>query len=166
MPPEDRRIKVMVLSASLGKGGTERVFSLLLERFDRSVFAPELAVLTPPIAYPVPPDVQVHVLSERPEPAADIELPIDRAVIARFGAEASWTQLVVGRLVDLVSERRPDVILASPMSAAYFAMSATALFPAGTRLVAVAGGMTSTWLRGRPDREFVHALMRATINSV
>ncbi len=163
MDDAGRKIKVMVLSASLGKGGTERVFSLLLERLDRGRFAPELAVFAPPISYDVPEDVLVSLLSERVAPEFSVHINASDECIARDREGLEWMGATAARLTELVREREPDVILASPLWASIMALIASAGFPPSTRLVNIAGAPPSAWLSEHPQRELFSELIRTRL---
>lgn len=154
----------MVLSASLGKGGTERVFSLLLERFNREVFAPELALFDHPIAYPIPDDVPVHVLSERPMAASRIVVPVPPELATRFADDCAWIGDAAARLAELVQERQPDVIVVSPAWASIMALVASVRFPESTRLINIVGGMTSYWLSENHHKDLFAYLISELFN--
>lgn len=61
----ERKISVMVVSATLATGGAQRFTSTLLTHLNRERFAPSLALLRDDIGYPLAPDVPVHHLAYR-----------------------------------------------------------------------------------------------------
>ncbi len=56
---------LLIIIPSLTNGGAERIVSLLLQNFNRSLLAPKLVVFTNDITYSVPADVQIINLNKK-----------------------------------------------------------------------------------------------------
>lgn len=93
--PEGGRLRVLLVSHSLGGGGAERFAATLAARLDRERFRPAVCVATDGGAYPVPADVPVTDLGYR----GLRDLP---------GA--------VVRLARHLRRERPDVVLSNVLS--------------------------------------------------
>jgi len=157
-------LRVMVLAGSLGKGGTERVFSLLLEHFDRQRFAPELAIFDLPIAYDLPADVPVNVLSRRAAARSPLVAKVSPELQLTDQDALAWMGDAAAKLAELVNERRPDVIVASPLWASIMALIALERFPENTRLVNIAGAPPTFWLSDHPQRELFSYILQENLN--
>ncbi len=87
-----RRATVLFVVPTLGLGGVERALSSVLERIDRTRFAPSLCVLG--------------------GDTDDVPVPADVTVV-KLGRESRWSFLrVVGRLRRVIKRTRPDAIVA------------------------------------------------------
>jgi glycosyltransferase involved in cell wall biosynthesis len=107
-----RRAPVLFVLPNFAGGGAERVALTLLERLDRTAFAPELAVLDPqgPLRPLVPADVTLHEIGR---PRLRHALPA---------------------LVRLIRRRRPALVFATQGYLNLALLAARPLLPGGTRL--------------------------------
>jgi glycosyltransferase involved in cell wall biosynthesis len=108
-----QRKKILFLIPSLGGGGAQRVFSILLRHLDRSVFEPHLAVLedSGPFIGDIPEDVVVHNL------------------------KSSRVRYALPGIVRLTWKLRPHTILSTMGHLNTMLLASKPLLPGGTRLV-------------------------------
>jgi len=90
-------LRLLLVSHSLSGGGAERFAANLLGALDRHLFAPEIALATPRITYPVPADVPVHSLG--------------------YGGLATLPR-TIARLRRRIAAVRPGVVLSNVLSTA------------------------------------------------
>ncbi len=164
MSEGDGRIRVMALAASLGKGGAERVLSLLVENLDRSKFSAEFTIFDGPVEYTLPDDVPLHVLAERPPASTDLSLDVPQRLAVEHAGSILWMETHAAKLAELVRERRPDIVISSPVWASIMAGVASAGFPAGTKLVNRGDAPPSAWLQDSPTRDLFSHLITQHFN--
>lgn len=100
MAPKSR-LKVLVVSNSLGEGGAQRVTSTLLGALSRERFEPHLCLIKNKVTFPLPADVPVEVFTDLSDQ------PIARAAMRR-----PWiVPAALSRLTRHIDELRPDVVL-------------------------------------------------------
>ena len=106
------RKKLLLLIPSLGGGGAERVFSILLRHLDRTLFEPHLALLRGENVYgrDIPDDVVVHEI------------------------QVSRTRYALPGVIRVIRTIRPEIVLATQVRMNMIAILAKPLLPRGTRV--------------------------------
>src|SRR5579864_107884 len=107
------RKRLLFLIPSMGGGGAERVFSILLRHLDRNRFEPHLAVLrgAGPRTQDIPEDVAVHELA------------------------ASRARYSVSAIVRLIRKIKPDIVLSTHVRLNLALVVSKPMLPVGIRLL-------------------------------
>jgi glycosyltransferase involved in cell wall biosynthesis len=160
-----KAIKAMVVVPVMEAGGAERGTALLLQHLDRQIVRPELAIaFDREIFYPIPSDVQVHILERQPEPQQAMSEPTLPPDLLEYRNSVLWLEKMALKLATLVKEQKSDVIFSTQLWSSIIATMARKYLPPHVRVIAMVVSHPSTRLPGEKYATLYTYLMRGYFN--
>jgi glycosyltransferase involved in cell wall biosynthesis len=143
------KTKLMLVTPTMGIGGTEHCVANLMRYLDRKRFDIDLVmVFDRETFWPIPPDVWTHVLEHDQPPVVPYNVlkrcPRIPKELARSRADLSWLELTGLKLARIVRQRQPEVVFSAHMYSSILCSLSRKHWSDKVRLVVSADNHAST----------------------